>query len=118
MPALEVITNVPKDKIPADLARNLADTVSKLFGRPAAYVCVTIRPDTIISWGGKDAPAALVHISSIGLIDRERNKKASTTLFPLFHKNLGVTADRLFILFHEFTADNWGFKDSDKVNFG
>ncbi|RWS29771.1 macrophage migration inhibitory factor-like protein [Leptotrombidium deliense] len=112
MPCLEVTTNVPKDKIPADFAKVTVDLIAKLLGKPASYVVVVIRSDATMSWAGDDSPAAVVHLTSIGQIDRAKNKKTSAALYPHFEKNLGISGERMYIMFHDMAGENVGYSGS------
>ncbi|RWS29772.1 macrophage migration inhibitory factor-like protein [Leptotrombidium deliense] len=111
MPCVEVSTNVPKDKIPGDFAKNLVDMLAKLYAKPVNLVVVAIKSDSKMSFAGKDNPAAVVNLTSLVKdIDKERNKKTCSLLYPQFEKVLGITGEMMMIVFHGTTGDNVGYK--------
>jgi len=61
-----------------------------------------------MSFGGSDAPTALLKLSSIGRITPELNKTYATKLTELLGE-LGVDADRVFINFIDVAASHWGW---------
>lgn len=54
MPVFVVNTNVPVDKVPAQLSANLVPVVAKALGKPESYVVVQVNAGVNLSWGKKN----------------------------------------------------------------
>ena len=61
-------------------------------------------------FGGSDAPCASAFFSSIGKIGREENKAHAAAVFPLVAQHLGVTEDRMYILFNNAEYHDMAWK--------
>ncbi|RWS24441.1 macrophage migration inhibitory factor II-like protein [Leptotrombidium deliense] len=106
MPLLEITTNLARSKIPHDFVKLTVDLVANLLGKPKKRVVVAIRPDCIMSHGGEDDVTAIVHLTSIGKIDRDMNKETSAALYPHLEQHLGIKGENIVTVFHDAKGEN------------
>lgn len=107
MPTLEVFCNVDPSKLTSQLSAKAVDVVADALGRPKNYVFAVFN-HSLINFGGDSGPSAIAHLSAIGKIDEETNKKTSAKLTDFLVQELGVDEKRLYI----------SFRDLDKANVG
>lgn len=81
MPFLTIHTNA-KIKNNAEFLEDAVDLLSKVLGKPKAYICVVLDENNTISLGGNpDNKGALIEMKSIGFGGKEAELvKALTTL--------------------------------------
>ncbi|XP_074597277.1 macrophage migration inhibitory factor-like [Brevipalpus obovatus] len=108
MPTLEVFCNVDQSKLTPQLSAKAVDVVANALGKPKNYVCALF-VHSVMNFGGDSGPSAIVHLSSIGKIDGETNKKTTAKLTDLLVKELGVDEKRLYINFHNLDKANVGY---------
>ncbi|XP_053213776.1 macrophage migration inhibitory factor-like [Panonychus citri] len=108
MPTLEIKTNVDPSLLTPQLASKTVEIVANALGKPKSYVVVSFTP-SVMSWGGDSGPTAIVHLGSIGRIDRETNKKTSKTLSTFLTKELGISNDKFYIMFHNLNKEDVGY---------
>ncbi|XP_030251369.1 macrophage migration inhibitory factor-like [Sparus aurata] len=70
------------------------------------YMAVHINPDQTMMFGGKGDPCALCSLTSIGKISKPQNKQYSKLLCGLLNKHLGISADRIYIIFPDIEPAN------------
>ncbi|XP_018322515.1 macrophage migration inhibitory factor homolog [Agrilus planipennis] len=99
MPYFRLETNVPQDKIPADLSKKLCEVVSKSLGKPISYCVASVTGGVNLSWGGTSNPAAQATLMSIGALGTEENKKHSKALFEIVNKELNISPEKMYIHF-------------------
>ena len=128
MPVFELNTNVPTSKVSANLVADLTNVVASALGKPASYVAVQINAGanlafgkfelsskdksimaTIFCVGGSGNPAGISRLSSIGQIDRQKNKETSKKISAVLEKELGIASDRLYIEFVNLNKENVGY---------
>nr|XP_022914982.1 macrophage migration inhibitory factor homolog [Onthophagus taurus] len=112
MPHLRIETNVPQIKIPKDLPAKLCQVIAKSLGKPLGYCVVTLVGDVNMSWGGTDEPAAQATLMSIGGLGVEQNKKHSKAIFDAVIPELGITEDRMYILFSNVPSSDLGYQST------
>lgn len=109
MPLLQMktsaeITSEKKNRLLTDLSSIL----SKVTGKPEAYVMVTIQhADTCMA--GEPCPAAFVDIRGIGGLDPKTNKKLSEEVCGCLSASLGIEGDKIYLNFTDVKASNWGW---------
>ncbi|XP_057656879.1 macrophage migration inhibitory factor homolog [Diorhabda carinulata] len=109
MPHFRVETNVPHDKIPADLPAKLCHILAKSLGKPIDYCCATVIGGAKMAWGGKDEPAAQATLMSIGCLGVEENKEHAKELYECITQELGIPANRMYIFFQNATRSDVGY---------
>ncbi|XP_005987164.1 macrophage migration inhibitory factor [Latimeria chalumnae] len=112
MPMFILNTNVSKGDVPAAMLGDITQELSKTMGKPAQYIAVHILPDQMMSFGGKTDPCALCSLYSIGKIGGAQNKTYSKLMCDLLSKHLAISADRIYINFHDMNAANVGWSGS------
>lgn len=109
MPLLQLKTSAeitPNKK--NQLLTDLSGVLSKVTGKPEAYVMITIQhADTCMA--GESCIAAFVDIRGIGGLDPETNKKLSKAVCDCLFDNLGIEGDKIYINFTDIKAANWGW---------
>ncbi|RWS07302.1 hypothetical protein B4U79_16142 [Dinothrombium tinctorium] len=104
MPSVEITTNVLRSTIPRDFLRTTGELIKKLLDKPSTLV--SIRPDSLAEWTDGEGPAAVVHLYSIGKINKELNTKTSLALAAHIEKNVGINHSRILMFFHDMPPDN------------
>lgn len=105
MPVLSINTNLADAQIPRDSLPTLTDLVASLLSKPAAYVAVQVIPNQSLSFGGSDAPAALIELRSIGGLNKSTNNKIASVLTKKITELFGIPPDRFYIEFNDLKAD-------------
>ncbi|RWS08184.1 Macrophage migration inhibitory factor-like protein [Dinothrombium tinctorium] len=106
MPCVEIMTNVLRSNIPKGFLKTTGEIINKLLDKRSTLV--SIRPNSLTEWTDGEGPAAVVHLYSIGKINKELNTKATIALATHIEKNIGVNASRILLLFHDQQPENVG----------
>ncbi|XP_018565354.1 macrophage migration inhibitory factor homolog [Anoplophora glabripennis] len=109
MPHFRLETNVPQDKIPADLSAKLCGVLAKSLGKPINYCVATVVGGVNMSWGGTSEPAAQATLMSIGALGVEENKKHAKALYEIVNKSIGIPLDRMYINFFDWPTSAVGY---------
>jgi phenylpyruvate tautomerase len=109
MPYLNIKTNQTIAD-PAALAKVASQTVAKASGKPESYVMVSVESKVAMTFGGSDAPTAILDYRSLGLpSDR---KALSTALCTMIEQEIGVSGSRTYISMTDSERQNWGWDHS------
>lgn len=117
MPHFRLETNVPQNKIPADLAQKLCKVLSKSLGKPINYCVATVIGGVNMSWGGTTSPAAQATLMSIGSLGINENKKHSECIFELITQELNIPPDRMYITFTNASTSDVGYNGTTFLDF-
>ncbi|KAL7672424.1 hypothetical protein ACOME3_007309 [Neoechinorhynchus agilis] len=109
MPLLTVTTNI--DANSSDVVSALSKAVATLTGKPESYVAVILIKSDGMSFGGTEAPCAMMKLESIGAIKGQQSKLASA-LTETASKFLNISARRIYINFEDVPASNWALNGS------
>jgi phenylpyruvate tautomerase PptA (4-oxalocrotonate tautomerase family) len=109
MPYLNITTNQEvKDK--PSFIKHASETVSKASGKPESYVMIVLNDNANMSFGGSEAPTAMLDYRALGLPgDRQA---FSDTLCSLISDNLNVEGGRIYISMTDSERQNWGWNHS------
>ncbi|XP_045130345.1 macrophage migration inhibitory factor-like [Portunus trituberculatus] len=110
MPILEVHTNVAREKVTPGVLSGLSKMVSEMLGISESYCMMHVLPDQLMSFGGSSEPCASVRLSSIGRLGVELNKTYAAKIFVFMEKHLGISNDRMFIVFQDLNTSTVGHK--------
>ncbi|KAG1352312.1 hypothetical protein G6F62_002719 [Rhizopus arrhizus] len=115
MPILEITsTQSPKDL--ASFTKRMGALFTELIGKPEGYCLVTFSKVDSFFFAGSDAPGFLCRVGSIGNIDNERNGKFTAVITAELEKELGVGANRGYILFTDLIPSTVGFQNTTFQN--
>ncbi|KAG9139174.1 hypothetical protein Leryth_024667 [Lithospermum erythrorhizon] len=106
MPCLNLSTNVSLDGV--DSSSILSETtslVSKILGKPEAYVMIVLKGSVPMAFGGTEEPAAYGELVSIGGLNPDVNKKLSAAIANILEAKLNVPKSRFFLKFYDTKAD-------------
>ncbi|KAM3612598.1 uncharacterized protein V6R79_010806 [Siganus canaliculatus] len=112
MPTFVVHTNVAKKDVPPALFSEATEELAKAVGVGSEYFAVQVTADQLMTFGGKKDPCALCYVHSIVNLNPSQNKIYSKLLCGLLKKHLGISSDRLYIIFVPMEATNVGWKDT------
>ncbi|XP_022078521.1 macrophage migration inhibitory factor [Acanthochromis polyacanthus] len=112
MPMFEVNTNVAKSDVPDAFLSEATEELSKAMGKPAQYIAVHVNADQTMTFGGKGDPCACCTLQSIGKISGAQNRQYTQLLFGLLKKHLGISPDRIYIIFVDLNAANVGWNNT------
>lgn len=109
MPLVRLQTSVQMtDEKRKNLLSSMSKIVSEKIGKPEQYVMVTISEASVIM-SGIAGDAAFLEVRSIGGLNPQVNRAISADLCSLLQVSLGVSSDRIFINFMDFSPENWGW---------
>lgn len=92
----------------AALGKASSAFVAELLGKPEAYVMTALSIGTPMTFGGSDAPTAMVQLKSIGL-DRERCPELSKRICGFLQEQLNIPPERIFIDFKVLDGGLFGW---------
>ncbi len=81
--------------------------VANQLGKPESVVMTALHQPQVMSFGGNDAPCAMLELSALALED-ERVPELYRTLHDLTVERLALPGDRVFINFHDLPRGRWG----------
>jgi phenylpyruvate tautomerase len=109
MPLLTIETNISLDSQDAQaLSLKASAHVANMLGKPESYVLVSIRPGSIMSFGGNDSPCAMLELKSLGLPE-EQTAAYSESLCNFISTETGIPASRIYIQFSSPQRHMWGW---------
>jgi phenylpyruvate tautomerase len=109
MPFLNVQTNARlSDAARSELARALAEGVSRELGKPLDYVQVQLQLGAFLTFAGTEELTAFVDLRSLGL-PPEKPPLLSAVLCRLLQEHLGVSPQRVFLNFQDMPRTHWGW---------
>jgi phenylpyruvate tautomerase len=110
MPMLTLQTSLPLTRQQrSELLLPLSRLVAESIGKPERYVMVTISEATMCM-AGEEGPCAEATIRSIGGLNAPVNRAVSAGLCALLQQRLAIPPDRVYLVFHTVSAENWGWK--------
>eukprot|EP00262_Sarcandra_glabra_P001768 TRINITY_DN1192_c0_g1_i2.p1 TRINITY_DN1192_c0_g1~~TRINITY_DN1192_c0_g1_i2.p1 ORF type:complete len:122 (+),score=12.16 TRINITY_DN1192_c0_g1_i2:110-475(+) len=105
MPCLNLSTNVSLDGIDtSSILSEATKTVSKIIGKPEAYVMIVLKGSVPMSFGGTQQPTAYGELVSIGGLNPDVNKKLSAAIATILETKLSVPKSRFFLKFYDTKA--------------
>lgn len=109
MPLLTLQTSVRlSNQDRYNLVGPLSKIVSECLGKPERYVMVAVSEAAMLM-DGVDMPTAYADISSIGGLSTEINRKLSERICLLLQDQLGISPDRVYLVFTNVSGENWGW---------
>jgi phenylpyruvate tautomerase len=109
MPSLELTTNVKVHEAKAfslEFAKFSAETLKK----PELYITSSYTHNETLTFQGTFDPAFVLTITSLDNLSPELNEQYSKAFFGFFHKKLGVSDDRGYIVFVDPGRAYLGYK--------
>lgn len=97
-----------------NLLAPLSKAISEGTGKPEQYVMVTVSEAAMLM-AGVDTPAAYADVRSIGGLNGAANRKLSERICAVLQDQLGIPPDRVYLVFTNVSAENWGW---DSGTFG
>jgi len=108
MPTLTIDVNVSvSEDTRKEFLKEVASILAKEIEKPAEWMMIELKPDQSMIFDGKFDPMAFCVLSSIGHINKEKNKNYSAALAAVITKHLKIAADRIYIIFQDIAAQNW-----------
>ncbi|XP_077213437.1 uncharacterized protein LOC143848384 isoform X1 [Tasmannia lanceolata] len=105
MPCLNISTNVSLDGVnTSSVLSEATKSVSKILGKPEAYVMIVLKGSVTMSFGGTEQPTAFGELVSIGGLNPDVNKKLSAAIATILETNLSIPKSRFFIKFYDTKA--------------
>ncbi|XP_049631078.1 D-dopachrome decarboxylase-like [Suncus etruscus] len=101
MPFVELDTNLPADRVPTGLEKQLCTATASILGKPAERVNVTVRPGLAMAVNGTSDPCAQLLVSSIDVVGTaEENRNHSARFFEVLTKELNLGQEWIIIRFY------------------
>lgn len=111
MPICQITVSLPKEKVPADFSKQVAEVLARCLRKPIHYVVVHVATDQHIFSGSASnatTPTGLATLSSIGSVGLEDNRKTIAEVTKLVNAKLGISADEFRMVFVDLRADMVG----------
>ncbi|XP_077213438.1 uncharacterized protein LOC143848384 isoform X2 [Tasmannia lanceolata] len=113
MPCLNISTNVSLDGVnTSSVLSEATKSVSKILGKPEAYVMIVLKGSVTMSFGGTEQPTAFGELVSIGGLNPDVNKKLSAAIATILETNLSIPKSRFFIKFYDTKGSDFGWNGS------
>ena len=106
MPLINVHTSLPDLKDAELLLQELSAELTKLTGKPEAYVMTMLQTGVPMTFAGSAEPCAYIEIKSIGAL---RPSEMSASFCELIQARTGIPAKRVYIGFEDVQASCWGW---------
>ncbi|TRY88558.1 hypothetical protein DNTS_034540 [Danionella cerebrum] len=111
MPFIDLETNLPASKFPEEFLRKLCSTLAAALGKPEDRMNLVVKADLPMMIAGSSSPCVLMSVSAIGVTDTaEKNKEHSATIFKFLQGELGISEDRILVLFYPLEPSQIGKK--------
>ncbi|KAH0521452.1 D-dopachrome decarboxylase [Microtus ochrogaster] len=111
VPFIELETNLPASRIPAELEKRLCSATATILDKPEDRVSVTLRPGMTLLMNGSTEPCVQLLVSSIDDVGKaEQNRSHSSPFFEFLTKELALDQDRICIRFIPLEAWQIGKK--------
>merc|ERR1712080_812177 len=104
MPILQINANVNQSDFDDVFLKEMTSTLSKIVGKPEAYIMVVVNGNKQMSFGGSTQPCALVTLESIGCINEKKNIEYAAAIFQQLSAK-GIESSRTYINFHNLERD-------------
>jgi len=109
MPLCQVFTNVPAPAAAQALLGELSRLLAARFDKPERWVMTCLVPKLAMTFGGTDEPTAFVAVKNIGTMTPSDTQTLSRNLCERLEKDLGVSADRIYVEFTNAVDTMWGW---------
>lgn len=110
MPLVKLQTSVQMtEEKRKNLLSSLSKVVAEKIGKPEQYVMVTVS-EAAVMMSGIAGDAAFLEVRSIGGLNRAVNQAITADLSSLLQVSLGISSERVYINFMDFSPENWGWK--------
>ncbi|KAM7009470.1 D-dopachrome decarboxylase [Tautogolabrus adspersus] len=111
MPFLELRTNLPAGSFSEDFVKKFSACAAAALGKPDDRMNVVVQPGCPMLISGSCSPCVMLSVSAIGVTDTaDKNKEHSAKIFPFLTRELGLTEDRIVIVFHALQPHQVGKK--------
>ncbi|ETI38985.1 hypothetical protein F441_15203 [Phytophthora nicotianae CJ01A1] len=108
MPYARINSNVAKDSVDTAAASiAVAKTLNEAWGVPTQFMMVEMNLGVPMVLNFNDEPAAYVHARTIGNV-AEKNPKTIAMLTKTVSEQLGVAAERVYVVLEDINVGNWG----------
>lgn len=106
MPLFSLTTNVAVKDTEKFIGK-ASTLMRQISGKPESYVCVIVRDNTPMSFGGSSDPCGYLMVTNLGGF--KDNKACSGHLSGLLERELGLPKDRVYIEFNCPSASDYGW---------
>ncbi|XP_069031058.1 D-dopachrome decarboxylase [Embiotoca jacksoni] len=111
MPFIELQTNLPAGAFSDDFVRKLSSSAAEALGKPEDRMNVVVKPGLLMLMSGSSSPCVMLSVSAIAVTDTaDKNKEHSAKMFEFLTRQLGLTEDRIVVVFHELQPHQVGKK--------
>lgn len=98
-------------KVSPELLGELSAAVAETMGKPEPYVMVVAQTAELMM-SGSAGNAAYVEVKGIGGLSRKVNGALTKQICALLESRLGIPSARVYVTFHSFEPDYWGWNSS------
>jgi len=109
MPAFEVDTNAPAEKITPDLVKDLTELLAEMLGLEPKFLSVIFRPNPLMRWAATTEPCAVCRLTAINDVNEEKNRGYTEKVFKFMQERLNVPGDRMYCIFFSPAPTHVGF---------
>lgn len=108
MPYIEIKTNVTVDEVKkAKIAKMLGEDIAILPGKSERWLMTGIDDGMYMTLAGDGSPCVIASVSIFGSASHSAYDKLTAKLCGDLGEALGVSADRIYVKYSEFTEWGW-----------
>ena len=112
MPNIHVQTNISLSEAKKeDLKTALGKAIETIPGKTERWLMVVLEENKTMYFQGSDAPCALCSVELLGSASDAVYDKMTAVMSDLLSKTLGVSPDRIYTKYTEYT--HWGWNGSN-----
>ncbi|XP_065893584.1 macrophage migration inhibitory factor-like [Dysidea avara] len=108
MPVLKIITNLSRDKIPADFFTKATEFLAKLLEKDKKFIRVIVIPDALMMTAGEEGPCLVSEMIALDRFNKEANKKYAPEIFAFYKEQLGIEYSKANVVFTDPGRENIG----------
>ena len=110
MPLAKVAVSAAVDEAKKkDVLKQLSLAIAEKLSKPEQYVQTIFEAGVPMTFAGTFEPAASLEIKSIGGLSPAACRSLSAVCCGLLHKELGIPAERIYLVFSDIEASSWGW---------
>jgi len=109
MPAFEIDTNAPEEKITPELVKELTELLAEMLGLEVKFLSVIFRPNPRMTWAGTSEPCAVCRLTAINDIDEEHNRTYTQKVFNFMKDKLDIPDYRMYAIFFSPAPTHVGY---------
>jgi len=109
MPAFEIDTNAPEEKITPEIVKELTELLAEMLGLDPKFLTVIFRPNPSMMWAGTPEPCAVCRLTAINDVNEEKNRGYTEKIFNYMKEKFDIPGERMYAIFCNPPATHVGY---------